>query len=74
MRTSDGRTNDEIRQVFQWANADHFWKTNILSPRKLRKQFSQVKLKMQAENERPHRNGDADDDQPLVFAGQRKRR
>lgn len=35
----DGRTLDEIKSLFEWANDHHFWKSNILSPAKLRKQW-----------------------------------
>lgn len=46
MRESDGHTLDEIRTVFLFANQDEFWKTNILSTGKLRKQFSSLHAKM----------------------------
>jgi hypothetical protein len=39
MRECDRRTDEEIRALFEWANQDHFWRTNILSPAKLRKQW-----------------------------------
>jgi hypothetical protein len=45
MREADGHSLDEIRQVFEWANLDPFWKTNILSPDKLRSQFSVLDAK-----------------------------
>lgn len=32
----DNRSPDEIRKVCQWARADSFWKTNFMSPLKLR--------------------------------------
>ncbi len=40
----------DIIKIWKWANSDPFWKTNILSPAKLRKQFTQLQLKM---NETP---------------------
>ena len=40
-----------IQQVFNWANSDDFWKTNILSASKLRKQFNQLQAKMVNTNE-----------------------
>lgn len=52
MRERDGRTLDEIRELFQWANDDPFWKTNILSPATLRKQWD--KLVIQRNNRRPN--------------------
>ena len=34
-----------IWKVFYWANTDHFWCTNILSPKTLRKQFAKIHAK-----------------------------
>ena len=36
---------DEVRRVLLWSQADSFWRGNILSPGKLRKQFTQLLLK-----------------------------
>lgn len=33
-------------KVFMWANADSFWKTNILSPAKLREKYPQLEIKL----------------------------
>ena len=41
----DGIPYQEIARVFQWANEDNFWKSNILSPEKLRKQFDQLTIR-----------------------------
>jgi len=46
MRESDAHTIKEIQAVFQWANADSFWRMNILSPSKLRKQFAALHARM----------------------------
>ena len=46
MREQDKLTHEQIWRVFDWANRDDFWKTNILSPDKLRKQFAQLEAKM----------------------------
>ena len=48
MRERDGRTDAEIRALFEWSNSHHFWKTNILSPSTLRKQWD--KLVIQRDN------------------------
>lgn len=48
MRERDGRTDAEIRVLFEWSNQHHFWKTNILSPATLRKQWD--KLVIQRDN------------------------
>jgi hypothetical protein len=49
-RERDGRTDQEIRDVFGWANTDSFWRTNILSPSKLREKFTQLRLKKESES------------------------
>jgi uncharacterized protein YdaU (DUF1376 family) len=45
MREQDGHTHRLIAEVFQWANRDGFWATNIRSPDKLRKQFAVLDAK-----------------------------
>lgn len=40
MREQDDRTREDIWHVFLYANRDQFWCNNILSPGKLRKQYS----------------------------------
>ena len=55
MRENDGkngRTIEEIELVLQWSQSDLFWKNNILSMGKLRKQFDQLFLKRKAENDK----------------------
>jgi hypothetical protein len=47
MREQDKLTHHRMAEVFVWANKDPFWKTNILSPEKLRKQFPQLVAKME---------------------------
>lgn len=44
----DGRNPKEVEDVMRWAKNDDFWNSNILSPSKLRKQFSQLKIKMES--------------------------
>ncbi len=44
----DNRNPDRIAQVIEWSQKDPFWKNNILSPDKLRKQFDNLELKMEA--------------------------
>jgi len=41
----DGRSIEEIREVLIWCQEDPFWRSNILSAGKLRKQFTQLRLK-----------------------------
>jgi len=49
MIREDKRDPEEIEKVIKWCQADKFWQNNILSPRKLRKQFDQLALKMQGD-------------------------
>jgi phage replication O-like protein O len=44
----DGRSMEEVREVLIWCQEDSFWRGNILSASKLRKQFTQLKLKKEA--------------------------
>ena len=44
----DGRTPERIEAVIRWCQADDFWRNNILSTEKLRKQFDMLELKMGA--------------------------
>ncbi|CDF97888.1 Putative Possible bacteriophage replication protein [Avibacterium paragallinarum JF4211] len=53
MRERDKRTHREICGLFQWANQDLFWKTNILSPAKLREKWDQLTVKKN--NAKPQR-------------------
>ena len=57
MRERDKRSHEEIINIFTWANNDPFWKTNILSPSKLRKQFDQLTIKSGGANNGAERQG-----------------
>jgi phage replication O-like protein O len=46
----DSRDPNDIESVIRWCQEDDFWKNNILSAGKLRKQFDQLKLKMPKES------------------------
>jgi len=45
----DKREPSEIEGVINWCQADEFWQNNILSTEKLREQFDQLSMKMDAE-------------------------
>lgn len=51
MRERDNRTHDQILDLFAWANDDSFWRANILSPAKLRKQWDHLTAKRNSANE-----------------------
>lgn len=53
MRERDKRTHADQRRVFEWANGDGFWSTNILSPDKLREKFDELSLKMERQKPKP---------------------
>ena len=44
MHRIDKRTWEEIAGAIKWSQADTFWRTNILSPKKLRKHFDRMRL------------------------------
>jgi len=44
----DHRTPEEIAEVIRWAQHNDFWRTNILSMEKLRKQFDRLSMLMRA--------------------------
>lgn len=46
LRALDGRSAGEIEAVIRWSQADSFWKSVILSPAALRKNFAKMLLKM----------------------------
>jgi hypothetical protein len=52
----DKRTYEQIEYLIRWAQQDNFWKANILSPAKLRKQFdvlvAQIKRKIDIDKEK----------------------
>lgn len=57
MRERDGRTPKEIYDHIKFSQADPFWKQNILSISKLRKQFDILTLRMNKNNGKQYDNG-----------------
>lgn len=55
MRNALEVTHHDICEVFKWANADHFWQTNVMSPAKLREKWDTLKAQMSkpARNRQP---------------------
>ena len=53
IRELDGKTDTEIRTLFAYANEDHFWKTNILSPNKLREKWDMLTIRMNEQKKGP---------------------
>jgi hypothetical protein len=46
----DERSWEQITKAIQWCQADDFWRGNIMSPGKLRKQYDQLRLAAQRGN------------------------
>nr|WP_238999673.1 hypothetical protein [Morganella morganii] len=66
MREQDDRTHSDICQMFKFANQDSFWKSNILSPAKLREKWTQLEAKRNTQRQgkpsgRPHLDFDNTD-------------
>ena len=57
MREQDNRTYDEMGNLFSWVVQDSFWKSNILSPKKLREKWDALKIKSM-EVKQPNRSGE----------------
>lgn len=53
----DNRDPEDIKKVIYWSQNHNFWKTNILSTDKLRKQFDTLYMQMKAEIEKKQTNG-----------------
>lgn len=43
----DGRTTEQIEKAIRWSQADPFWRGVVLSPRKLRDKYDQLRLAAQ---------------------------
>ena len=54
MRHRDGRDPRHIRVLFQYAHSHSFWSSNILSPGKLRDQWTQLAAHRKREREAPN--------------------
>jgi len=50
----DNRTVNEIEEVIRWCQQDDFWRSNILSTKKLREKFDQLWVKMSLKPESKH--------------------
>lgn len=50
MREQDGRAYDEMVDLFKWVLRDDFWKSIILTPKKLREKWDQLIIKAKEPN------------------------
>ncbi len=53
----DNRDPPEVEAVIDWCQGDPFWRSNILSPKKLREKYDQLALKRKKPPEMVPRNG-----------------
>jgi hypothetical protein len=51
MMDRDKRTQEQIAYLIDWCQQDSFWKANILSPSKLRKQYDHLVVKIKAQKQ-----------------------
>lgn len=56
MMERDKRTEEQITYLIDWCQQDSFWKGNILSPSKLRKQYDQLVIKIKAEKQKKRKS------------------
>lgn len=62
MRNALKVTHRDICSVFKWANGDHFWKTNVMSPAKLREKWDTLAAKSIQKQSTPAGRGSIDFD------------
>ncbi|MRB24062.1 DNA replication protein DnaD [Bacillus thuringiensis] len=51
IRERDKKTNEQIIYLIKWSQSNSFWKKNILSPSKLRKQWDRLVIEAKEEHE-----------------------
>jgi phage replication O-like protein O len=57
MVEQDRRSHGMIWRLFMWANADEFWRTNILSPSSLRKNWGKLAARYNAQRQQQGHTG-----------------
>jgi hypothetical protein len=55
----DGRSVEQVRFIIDWCQDDSFWRSNILSPSKLRVKFDQLRLNAEQQSVRKVPKGEA---------------
>ncbi|MCI9883865.1 Replication protein O [Bacillus sp. FSL K6-2869] len=51
IRQIDKRSDAQVKYLINWTQKDSFWKSNILSPASLRKQFDKLTVRIKSERE-----------------------
>ncbi|WP_144499053.1 Replication protein O [Bacillus pumilus] len=55
IRQIDKRTDEQVKYLIGWTQQDTFWKANILSPARLRKQFDHLVVRIKSSHEEAKR-------------------
>jgi hypothetical protein len=55
----DGRSVEQVKFIIDWCQNDSFWRSNILSPSKLRVKFDQLRLNAEQQSSRKVPQGEA---------------
>lgn len=63
----DGREPEKVANCIRWSQSDPFWRGNILSPAKLRKQYDQLRLAAMRAPRGGSRGAERDRRQDLLF-------
>lgn len=69
MIETDGYTIDDLRDVYSFLRKDEFWKQNILSTSKLRKQMDKLKLKIHGQTGKPGKEGTSWNELAQIVSG-----
>lgn len=62
----DGRDPEDIRKVIAWCQTDSFWRGNILSVTKLRKQYDQLWIKMKSKTKSNRFNNNISESEAFI--------
>ena len=57
IREQDRRSEAEIEALWSWANSDSFWRSVLLSPRKLREKWTQLEAKRSSQSRAGPKHG-----------------
>ena len=69
MIETDGYTIDDLRDVYSFLRKDEFWKQNILTTSKLRKQMDKLKLKIHGQTGKPGKEGTSWNELAQIVSG-----
>ena len=61
MMRVDNRSQSDIGKVIDFCQSDPFWKSNILSPSKLREKFDALTIKMKSQPVQQHKKGSVEE-------------